>query len=303
MTGCDVIMPADWATAFWIWLVYNGCHAGGLSDAHRMNFEYGICKDLVLEIDSRCGKEAAERRFVELTEKYFKKPPKCRVNHIKMGTPFPFGIDWNRLAIDWSTQPSKTTECSNYYVCRDRAVLQSLVLPVPQSLSTAMLSDPCRLIRVTVIVTKGGGCPQDLASICLPSQGDSPTVSFVEPLHKDVNFKDRKSLRQQHRLDLKQLARKRKKDDASVHSNTSTNDVYKQKMRSLWMPNPTDLKTFNQRPIVGFVVQGDYALSQGRGVGNGYISAVTLPLFSGKMALVRNPGSDHYLWAEIKFHC
>lgn len=119
--GCDIILPAGWGTAFWLALVYSGGHAGGLKDAACMNSERGICRDLCLEVDSLAGRQAAEIRSKKLIEVYFRRPPKNRTNYIKLATPCPFGVDWNRLVTIWSGQ-----ECQAASVLRDRSVLRAL---------------------------------------------------------------------------------------------------------------------------------------------------------------------------------
>nr|SVE83122.1 EOG090X07PD [Daphnia magna] len=152
--GCDVIFPAGWATAFWLALIYSGGHAGGLKDVESMNFEYRICSDLCLEVDSNAGKTAAAEQKVKLMEDYFRKPPKTRTNFIKLATPFPFSIDWNRLLIDWGYQVEQ-----GFTVLRDKKLLNTLSLNKQNLLSEFTFSYP-HLVAVTIrlkhgFVTKG----------------------------------------------------------------------------------------------------------------------------------------------------
>ena len=258
-----------------------------------MNFEYRICRDLNLELDSEAGRAAAQQRRIELMETYFKKPPKTRTNFIKMATPFPFGIDWKQLVDDW------LIPCPSLpYVCRDKAILRSLSFPMKNPSTLNVFSEPC-LVSITVKVRRG--CPQEFAMICLPRPEDSSGSLLTEPPHKDPAAKERKVLRQQHRIDLKRLARKRKEKMEDGDS-ANVSQIFHEKMRSLWLPQPSNLKTCYLRPIVGFLTQGDYALQQGQGVGRGYILAHTLPMFKSNLVIVRNPGTNCYMWADISLN-
>lgn len=303
--GCDVILPSGWATAFWLALVYGGGHAGGLADVEWMNYQHGICRDLRLPLDSSAGRLEADQQRALLMEEYFAKPAKTRTNFIKMATPFPFGVDWDRLVTDWSG-----SEHRNVSVLRDRAVLRSLnesffakkisggraAAPVPSGF----------LLAVTVRLARGS--PHEFAMICL-SGSDDKKVAVREPVHKDPAAKVRKSLRQEHRKDLVRLARKRKEERKEKKPIQSTSgpavSAYKEKMRSLWLPPPPkDLKTDYARPVLGFVVQGDFALSLGGGMGRGYIASDALPTSSSAWSvLIRNPGTDLYMPATMELDC
>nr|SVE77657.1 EOG090X07PD [Daphnia lumholtzi] len=149
--GCDVIFPAGWATAFWLALIYSGGHAGGLKDVESMKFEYRICRDLYLEVDSDAGKAAAAEQKVKLMEDYFSRPPKTRNNFIKLATPFPFGVNWNRLLIDWDYQVEQ-----GFTVLRDKKLLSTLTLKKQNLLSEYTLSHP-QLVAVTIREGKGMG--------------------------------------------------------------------------------------------------------------------------------------------------
>jgi hypothetical protein len=294
--GCDLVIPAEWATAFWLSLIYNGARAGGLVDAERMLFEFGACRDLLLEIDTEAGKAETAARKSELMEAYFRKPPKNRNNYIKLATPYPFGVDWNRLVTDWMD----TDITKSFYVLRDWRVLRSI--SPGSAIPEAIQNEPC-LVFVSLSVV-GHGCPQEFAMICLPHEQDSPSGSepVIEPAHKDPAAKERKSLRQEHQSELKRLAKKRKAEEDNAkeeHSSLPINAAYSEKMRSLWLPDQCNLKTSFQRSVIGFVCQGDFGLSKGRGTAKGYIVANSLPLLT-KNVLIRNPAQNHYMWAELK---
>lgn len=61
------------------------------------------------------------------------------------------------------------------------------------------------------VLTQTKGKIADFALICLPSDGDKPTMSsshLVEPLKKDNNETTRKAIRIKHKKILKSLRRK-----------------------------------------------------------------------------------------------
>nr|CAG4651053.1 EOG090X07PD [Simocephalus serrulatus]SVE94291.1 EOG090X07PD [Simocephalus serrulatus] len=296
--GCDVIFPAGWGTAFWLALIYSGGHAGGLKDVASMNFEHQICRDLCLEIDSDAGKAKTDQHKSELMEKYFRKPPKTRTNFIKLATPFPFSIDWDHLLKNWMERVE-----SGFVILRDKKLLSALTIKNNNSLPDAIQNKPF-LVPVTVRVKHG--IPHEFSMICLPKEEDKFGSQINEPVHKDLAAKERKTLRQQHRSLLKNLAKKRKEvRDKSAkdvgYSSATVIATHKEKMRSLWLPSPGDLRTSYVRPIMGFVTQGEFGLSEGKGIGRGYIVVHALPKLTASSVLVRNPGTNLYMWADIVF--
>nr|SVE74236.1 EOG090X07PD [Daphnia barbata] len=294
--GCDVIFPAGWATAFWLALVYSGGHPGGLKDVESMNFEYRVCRDLCLEIDSDAGKAMAAEKKVQLMEKYFRRPPKSRPNYIKLATPFPFSIDWNRLLVDWNHHAEH-----GFSILRDKKLLSTLLLKKPQLLPDDTISQPY-LVAVTVRVNRGS--PYEFSMICLPRSDDKLNSSISEPIHHDPGAKERKTLRAQHNLLLKNLAKKRKEfrhtgDKGTAFSSAAAIVIHKEKLRSLWIPASCNLRTSYARPIIGFVTQGDFGLSEGKGLGRGYVVISSISHNLPSHVLVRNPGTNFYMWAEI----
>ena len=262
-----------------------------------MNYEYQICRDLTFEIDSDAGKAAAEERKMELMDEYFRKPPKTRTNFIKLATPSPFINPWSLLLDNWMDR-----EQSSFVVLRDRRLFQSLSLQKPFTLSDSFLAEPL-LVPVTVRVRHGR--PYDFSMICLPLKDDKVSATIIEPVHLDPASKERKALRIQHQSDLKALAKKRKAneknpDKKEEHNSAPIIATFREKMRTLWMPPKCNLKTSFARPIAGFVMQGDYGLAQGQGVGRGYLVARSLPLVRQSLILVRNPGTNLYMWADIE---
>nr|CAG4637086.1 EOG090X07PD [Ceriodaphnia reticulata]SVE72989.1 EOG090X07PD [Ceriodaphnia reticulata] len=295
--GCDVILPAGWGTAFWLALIYSGGHAGGLKDVGSMNFEHGICRELCLEIDSDAGKAAVVKHRVDLMERYFRRPPKTRTNFIKLATPFPFGIDWNRLLADWMDKVDP-----GFVVLRDKKLLNTLSVSKQTPLPNFILSQPY-LLPVTVRVKRGS--PHEFSMICLPWADDRVDSPIREPIHKDPGSKERKILRQQHSSLLKNLAKKRKENRNNVDKNVDYSSaiaiaIHREKMRKLWLPSSLNLKTSYARPVIGFVTQGDFGLSEGRGIGRGYIVIHALSQLTASSVLVRNPGTDLYMWAGIE---
>lgn len=168
------------------------------------------------------------------------------------------------------------------------------------------------LLAVTVRLLRG--CPQEFSMICWPTSSDIENKSVInEPIHKDPAAETRKALRKQHKLDLARLAKKRKesrdpkKKNEELDPSTDSEPliaVFKKKMRSLWMPAlPNDFKTDFARPLAGFVLKGDFALSEGSGMGRGFIASNALPSITLKWplkVLVRNPGTDLYMWGVLE---
>ena len=267
-----------------------------MKDAGSMYFEYGICRDLCLEIDSDAGKATAVERKINLMEEYFRKPPKTRTNFIKLATPFPFSVDWDRLIIDWIGQSE-----SGFTVLRDKKLLSELCQKKTNVLPDVVLSQPF-LVPVTIRVKHGS--PQEFAMICLPGANDKIYSVINEPVHQDPCAKERKILRQQHSSLLKNLAKKRKefrdKDGKTGDFSSATAiAVHKEKTRSLWLPASCNLKTSFARPIIGFVTHGDFGLSEGKGIGRGFIVIRAFSQIPLTLVLVRNPGTNLYMWAEI----
>ncbi|XP_002130374.3 ribonucleases P/MRP protein subunit POP1 [Ciona intestinalis] len=95
--GWDLIIPARWATAFWIPLVYNQARVGGIREQSRTHLE---CKRPFFPRDYPDCESG--RLFWEATMKrnqtvYFRKPPAKRPNYCILATPFPFAPCWEHL--------------------------------------------------------------------------------------------------------------------------------------------------------------------------------------------------------------
>nr|XP_018667943.1 ribonucleases P/MRP protein subunit POP1 isoform X2 [Ciona intestinalis] len=95
--GWDLIIPAKWATAFWIPLVYNQARVGGIREQSRTHLE---CKRPFFPRDYPDCESG--RLFWEATMKrkqtvYFRKPPAKRPNYSILATPFPFAPCWEHL--------------------------------------------------------------------------------------------------------------------------------------------------------------------------------------------------------------
>ena len=152
-----------------------------------------------------------------------------------------------------------------------------------------------------VCLELGRGDVADRAMICLADDDDQRLTSTLsEPVHKDYNFKERKSLRAEHKRLLSKLTRKRKSDKTNEKwSSTELNRSFGDKMRSLWLPSPTNLKNSFARPVIGFVTMGDYGLGKGRSIAKGFILAHCLTMLKDDAVLVRNPGASQYVWAKV----
>ena len=262
-----------------------------------MHYEHRICRDLCLAIDSDAGKAAAVERQEKLKEIYFRKPPKTRTNYIKLATPFPFGVDWGYLVKHWSDG-----EESNFAVLRDRKLISSLSLNKKLPRPEMSLNQPY-LLPVTARLKHG--TPNEFSMICLPRVTDKVGSQITEPIHSDVNAKERKLFRREHNMLLKRLAKKRKEvrakgeKEEDEYSSSIAVQAYKEKMRSLWLPPLGNMKSSYARPIIGFITQGDFSLSEGKGMGRGYIALGALTDMISPSVLVRNAGTNVYMWADL----
>lgn len=79
---------------------------------------------------------------------------------------------------------------------------------------------------------------------------------------------------------------------------------YKQKMRQLWLPEPTSIRNSCSREVIGFVTNGGFSFSTGHNSAIGYIVLGCLPtIFSSKCknrVLIRNTNSRQYRLAQLE---
>ncbi len=129
--GWDVVLPAGWAMAFWIALIYRGARVGGIRESRNCALQQGLPHFPEDSIDTDAGKAYAEmhRKELEIIQK--RKPPAKRPNYAKLGMPSPFHIEWCKLVEDWRRESKQgggdsSNKESDVLVVRDRQKLQSL---------------------------------------------------------------------------------------------------------------------------------------------------------------------------------
>lgn len=106
--------------AFWLSLILRGARAGGLREASQLLFENGICD---FQPDTLAGKSESIRQEIILKDRYFKLPPKKRVNYRKLSINSPFICRWKELIINWNGNKDIHDD---YFVMRDKKILQEL---------------------------------------------------------------------------------------------------------------------------------------------------------------------------------
>lgn len=119
-SGWDIIIPAGYGMAFWLSLILRGARAGGLREASQLLFENGICD---FQPDTLAGKSESIRQEIILKDRYFKLPPKKRVNYRKLSINSPFICRWKELIINWNGNKDIHDD---YFVMRDKKILQEL---------------------------------------------------------------------------------------------------------------------------------------------------------------------------------
>nr|CAG4651899.1 EOG090X07PD [Triops cancriformis] len=252
--GWDLIVPAGWGIAFWMNLVYRGGRVGGLKELRGFYYESGVLDPNLSLPDTRSSPRELTLEKQKLMEEYFKKPPKNRVNFIKLGTVCPFIPHWNQLIQDWYSTLGK------WYVLRKACKQLDDLRQVWCSNSAAetlsrlertFASQKC-LVAVQVVCL-GKGKPDHNCSISLPTDEDLQKLetnpSFVGPVeeaHADPNAKLRKKMRQEHEKEVKKLRRQRvqakRSGDADqlqgAQSKSQTAcEQFNATTRDLWLPD------------------------------------------------------------------
>nr|CAG4644033.1 EOG090X07PD [Lepidurus arcticus] len=308
--GWDLVCPAGWGMAFWMNLVYRGGRVGGLKESRGFHYESGVLDPNIAWPDTPSAQRELALQEKELSEEYFKKPPKNRANYIKLGTSCPFVPHWNQLVRDWYIGTA-----ANWYTLRWpsrqleqlRLVWSSTGNALPDDVSwlrESLASQPC-LVAVQVVCL-GKGKPESNASISLPTDEDLQTLTLdaafvgpVEALHADRNANLRKKMREEHEKELKKLRRKRVQAKQSGDTDRiqaiqrQSQDVcnqFNEKTRNLWLPREShveevakqqqqekeSIKAAGSRNIIGFCSHADYSFRKARGCGNGFVVGLGL---------------------------
>jgi ribonuclease P/MRP protein subunit POP1 len=320
--GWDVITPAGYGMSVWLSLIYCGAKSGGWREIELMENEAG--RDLFLPDTIAFEKE--NKRLEDLNrKKYFQKPPNKRQNYQKLGIASPFSIPFQQLNQEWSQDDKK------FYVLRNRLLLSNLQSALQGKFDLQNIKVPSNsLIPISIQSIRGN--PGNNALICLPTKRDlknfhikkyhrEKTPILTEPLKKDENETQRKSLRVNHKNLLKRLRNRRVRLKRKLQKTSKYNvkvpksenekiveEQYK-KMCELWVPNnPKTIRNQCSRETIGYLTNSRFTFSKSSVCGIGYITAnafLQLINFFNKykskevFLLVRAINSQHYLTAHL----
>lgn len=235
--GWDVILPSGCGTAALVSFVMNGAAVGGQDQEQSLQNEFLLPLNPQSIPDTKAGHVYALHEEEQKKKEYFKRPPNCRVNYIKLGVRFPFTVNWLMLIQSW--EPS----CSEFFVLRKKNLLQNLARITCPKISKLQSTKSKRLkldekrsneidekdsesllsqsnneseifqfstnnfkysllfIRL-IIIHKGTLGP--LSMIALPTENDlksfltKESVEIYEPFHEDRNVKEREQLKSDH---------------------------------------------------------------------------------------------------------
>ena len=103
-SGWDLVLPTNWAMAFWVSLVYRGARACGLTELQKCLLECGVPSFPLDFPDTRAGRELAEEKRKLSEEKYLRYPPDKRRNYGKLLIEDPFLSPWDKLVKQWKSR-------------------------------------------------------------------------------------------------------------------------------------------------------------------------------------------------------
>ena len=99
--GWDLLLPREWAMAFWVAMVYRGARACGRAALQKCHLETG-CPFFPDDYpDTRAGRAEGERKRREAEAKYRCYPPDKRRNYGKLSVQNPFRSPWGELVREW----------------------------------------------------------------------------------------------------------------------------------------------------------------------------------------------------------
>ena len=101
-SGWDIIMPSNWAMAFWIGLIYRGARACGMRELRKCSLETLVPHFPEDFPDTHTGQQCTKAQKQQLEQKFKKYPPDKRRNYGKLLIQHPFHQPWERLTEKWS---------------------------------------------------------------------------------------------------------------------------------------------------------------------------------------------------------
>ncbi|KAK7084741.1 Ribonucleases P/MRP protein subunit pop1 [Halocaridina rubra] len=117
--GWDVVTCSGWGMNVWLPIIMCGGVAGGQQAAESLYMEFLTPMAPNLHPDTPSGGSYSEFMAKKKHVKYFKRPPNCRPNYIKLGVQFPFTPPWQKLINSWVC-------AQDIYVLRDPNRLEEL---------------------------------------------------------------------------------------------------------------------------------------------------------------------------------
>ncbi|XP_017035289.1 ribonucleases P/MRP protein subunit POP1 [Drosophila kikkawai] len=331
--GWDVIVPAGYGMNLWLTLTMWGARPGGLRELDTVAREAGAEIHLP---DTVAGVQESAATAEELRNRYFRLPPNKRTNYRKLAIASPFSAPWKHLVRDWSS--SSTT---SFYVLRHRQQLEMIdeCLKRRRPCLPASLPEEA-LIQIHLRLVARGNV-KDNALICLPTAADhkqrwhqfkrnEAAPVHVEPALPDLNERERKELRQSHKIQLKRLRARRVREkrrlqetaNRRVHIRAAnTAQLVRSQLETmcrLWLPtDPAELRDSVRRQcsreVFGYVRSAGFSFTEASVCAVGYVTAAGLQQLlselphgrGGKsplMCLVRDPDSRDYRWASFQLN-
>ncbi len=100
--GWDLVLPPDWAMAFWVALVYRGARACAMKELELCDLESQVLHFPGDFPDTKAGQQHIATQRSKLEAEYLRKPPDKRPNYGSLLVPTPFHIAWDSLVRGWS---------------------------------------------------------------------------------------------------------------------------------------------------------------------------------------------------------
>ncbi|CAO1365623.1 unnamed protein product [Diamesa tonsa] len=325
-SGWDVIIPAGYGMYVWLNCIMSGAKSGGWREINTIANESG--KEVFLP-DTVSGIKENDRNRDINKDKYFKRPPNKRTNYKKLGITSPFSCPLSQLVQEWSKQ--KNTD--EFYILRNKMLLNEIneVLCGKKNANNVTIPQNS-LIPIYLEIEKRGN-PEDFGIICLPTKRDIKTSLVrkynrdnnpvhLEPLLKDDEEKERKSLRIDHKKLLKRLRNRRIRAKRRLQATSKYRVIIKkssaekiieeqyEKMCELWIPNkPVSVRHQCSRQVFGYLATSRFTFSEAKVFGVGYVTQEGLHelmrvfgKFKGlkPFVLIRSPNNRCYQTATIK---
>lgn len=285
-SGWDVIIPSGYGLSVWLSLIRCGAKPGGWREIETLANESG---SEVFKPDTTSGRKESARQLKLKRDNYFRKPPNKRTNFVKMGISSPFSCPFSQLVKEWNGG-------EDFHVLRNKSTLENLnqVLKGKMKLNDLKILGNA-LIPITLLMDSRG-TPGDFGLVCLPSkrdikaslakkyQRDNGPV-HVEPLITDDLEKERKIMRNNHKVLLKRLrnrrvrAKRRLQATATYHVKIQKSSAEKlieqqhEKMCEMWLPKqPSTVRNQCSRQVFGYLTCSRFTFSEGRVSGVGYVT-------------------------------